>query len=306
MSAPEVLYDTGPPADAPQAGLRARVKGALTDLVMPALKRGARGYVGGESVSDAIAVAARLASDGTPTTLGYWPASSHESAEVAGIYLAALREVAAAGLDSYVSIKPPALRFEDGAAAALAKAAAKHDLRLHCDSHGCDVADLSHGFAETLLQTLPPARVGVTLPGRWVRSVADADWACARGVMVRVVKGQWPDPDAPARDLTEGYLEVVGRLAGRARHVAVATHDTALAQKAVALLRAANTPCELEMILGMPVAPLLRWAKANGVAARIYVPFGPGYIPNALGILRRNPQLAWRVACGMFSGAAAR
>jgi proline dehydrogenase len=98
---------------------------------------------------------------------------------------------------------------------------------------------------------------------------------------------------------------VIGRLAGQARHVAVATHDLTLAQKAADVLRSADTPFELEMILGMPIAPLLQWAKKSSVPVRIYVPFGPGYVPNALGILRRNPRLAWRVARGMLSGAAA-
>lgn len=302
----DALYDTGPPQDgAGESGWRARVRGALSGVVLSALKRGARGYVGGERVEDAVVVAQRLAGAATPTTLGYWPASSHDAGEVADIYLKAMHQVGAAELDSYHSIKPPALRFDPGRAAALAKAASRYQVRLHCDSHGCEVADQSHAFAKALLQELPPSRVGVTLPGRWTRSLADADWASGLGVCVRVVKGQWPDPNDAARDLSTGYLEVIGRLAGRASHVAVGTHDLTLARKAIAVLRDANTSCELEMILGMPIAPLMAWAKQDSVPTRIYVPFGPGYVPNALGILRRNPRLAWRVAYGMLSGAAA-
>ena len=314
MSAPnseadaEALYDTGPPqAETPQTGQgwRARLKATLSRAVLAGLKRGARGYVGGERVEDAIAVAQRLAAAGTPTTLGYWPASSHDARAVFAIYSEALSKARAVGLDTYHSIKPPALRFDPALAGALAQEAARAQVRVHCDSHGCEVAEQSHRFAQALLETLPPSLVGVTLPGRWKRSLTDADWASERGIPVRVVKGQWPDPDDRARDLGEGYLEVVQRLSGRAAHVAVATHDLALAQKAIARLRETNTSCELEMILGMPIAPLMAWAKHNDVRTRIYAPFGPGYVPNALGILRRNPRLVWRIAWGMLSGAAA-
>jgi proline dehydrogenase len=101
-----------------------------------------------------------------------------------------------------------------------------------------------------------------------------------------VVKGQWPDPEEPGRDPSAGYLEVIGRLAGRARHVGVATHDVPLAAEAIARLRATNTPFELELLYGMPMAR---------APVRIYVPFGKGFIPSAVGVLRRNPRLAWLV-----------
>ena len=45
----------------------------------------------------------------------------------------------------------------------------------------------------------------------------------------------------------------------------------------------------------MPMAPALRWAKENDAPVRIYVPFGKGFIPSAVGVLRRNPRLAWLV-----------
>ena len=75
-----------------------------------------------------------------------------------------------------------------------------------------------------------PAELSYTLPGRWRRS-----WTTRlggeRGMTVRMVKGQWPDPADPKRDLRQGYLEVIDALAGRARHVAVATHDVPLGRR---------------------------------------------------------------------------
>jgi proline dehydrogenase len=73
----------------------------------------------------------------------------------------------------------------------------------------------------------------------------------------------------------------------------VASHDVPLAAEAVSRLRRAGTPCELELLYGMPLTRSLRWADTSGVPVRIYVPYGRGYLPYAVSQLRRNPRLLW-------------
>jgi proline dehydrogenase len=146
-----------------------------------------------------------------------------------------------------------------------------------------------------MLSQLSSGLLGTTLPGRWARSVSDAGWALDHGLQVRVVKGQWPDPADPDRDPRAGFLEVIDRLAGRACRVRVASHDVPLAAEAVRRLRNAGTPCELELLFGMPMTRSLRWADAAGVPVRIYVPYGEGYTPHAFDQLRRNPRLLWSI-----------
>jgi proline dehydrogenase len=80
----------------------------------------------------------------------------------------------------------------------------------------------------------------------------------------------------------------------------VATHDLGLAGRAIARLRAAGTPCELEQMLGMTTAGAAALAGAHAIPVRVYVPFGRGYVPNALGVLRRNPRLAWTIVRRML------
>ncbi|MDR3526015.1 MAG: hypothetical protein P4L57_01965 [Rhizomicrobium sp.] len=287
------LFDTAPPPEQRHVAPLTRFKQHLTanasKLILPLMKRAAGAYLGGETLEEALAVAKRLQTEGHASTLGYWDTGPEEG--VATLYHDAITSLVQSGYDSYLSLKPPALRFSHDGARLLGQAAATQTLRLHCDCHGPEAADLHHAFADALAETMPPHLVGVALPGRWQRSLMDADWAVARGFNVRVVKGQWPDPADRSRDLREGFLAVIDRLCTGARHVAVATHDAVLAREALARLQAAGVSHELEVLLGYPAKPLLAWAQASGIKTRVYVPYGPGFVPNAIAVLRRNPRL---------------
>lgn len=292
-------FNTGAPDEHAPSIFHALKSGAsrrLSDFVTPLVSRIAKDYLGGETVDDALCVARRLAVQNVSNTLGFWDTADYTKRQVADIYLAALKSLSGSGLDSYVSIKPPALRFDPRMTVELADAAKSSGVRLHCDSHGPEVVELSHAMLQAMRDRVGAGCLGTTIPGRWSRSLADADWAIERGFAVRVVKGQWPDPDNPHADMRAGFLSVIERLAGRARHVAVATHDMALAAEALERLRAAGTSCELEQILGLNSVQSLRWASQNGIGIRIYIPFGKGYIPNAMRVLKRNPKLAWVMA----------
>ena len=288
--------ETAPPEPAPLPvlrGLKASVSRKISASMLPLVTRFARDFVSGETIDDALSVAQRLANDTIPSTLGFWDTPDYTRRQVAHIYLAAVKHLAAGTLDSYVSIKPPALGYDAELASEFAAEAKESNIRLHCNSHGPESADPSRVMLQAMLRELPAANLGTTIPGRWLRSLTDADWAVEQQLNVRVVKGQWPGPDCPQRDLRTGFLEVVDRLAGRARHVAVATHDMPLAEQAIARLRAAGTSCELEQLYGMNSRQLLRWARKNQIKLRVYIPFGKGYVPNAIGVLKRNPRLAW-------------
>ncbi len=282
--------------------LKSGIIGRLSDLVTPVVSHLAKDYLGGETVDDAICVARRLAIQNVSSTLGFWDTADYTQRHVTDIYGTAVKRLSGSGLDSYVSIKPPALRFDSGAAVELAAIAQSLGVRLHCDSHGPEVVELSHAMLQAMCDRVGPGCLGTTIPGRWSRSLSDADWAVERGFAVRVVKGQWPDPDNPRADMRAGFLNVIEQLAGRARHVAVATHDMTLAAEAIERLRTTSTSCELEQIFGLNSSQSLRWASTNGIGLRIYIPFGRGYIPNAMKALKRNPRMAWDIARRLAAG----
>jgi proline dehydrogenase len=226
----------------------------------------ARRYVAGAELADGLAVAERLRAAGMAVALGYWDGAGDTPQTV----LAAYRAAAAALGDGHLSVKPPSVE---------ADALATLEATLHFDSLAPATQDASLALAGEL-------GAGVTLPGRWRRSVADAPRCDG---FVRVVKGQWPDPDEDARD---GFAAVVGALAGRAAPVGVATHDGRLAQRCLERLLAAGTPCELQLLYGLPPGASLAAARRLGIPVRAYVPYGRAYLPYALGELRRHPRRA--------------
>jgi proline dehydrogenase len=225
------------------------------------------------------------------STICPWNAEGDSARRVADAYRAALDGLSQAHLDGTLSIKAPALGFSTDLLGEVLTTARSARIGVHFDALAPHTAEQTLALAETAVAQWP--MLGCTLPGRWQRSPSDADWAVARGLGVRVVKGQWPDPGAPEYKARAGFLAVVERLAGRARHVAVATHDAPLARAALERLLAAGTPCELQLLYGLPLEESLRVATALGTPVRVYVPYGEAWVPYCLSHARQNPRVLW-------------
>jgi proline dehydrogenase len=164
-------------------------------------------------------------------------------------------------------------------------------LRIHFDSLGPEAAEAM--WSAAVEAAAEGVSISCSLPGRWRRSLDDAERAIEAGIIPRVVKGQWPDQEYPEADLRQSFMSVVKRLAGQAPHVAIASHDVPLAQQAIEHLRKAGTTCELELLYGLPQRAALEFAQRENVAVRVYVPYGKAYLPYCLGQARRNPRLLW-------------
>ncbi len=269
--------------------LKTRTRRVASQVLRPLLRRAAQAYVAGEHLSDAIGTLERLKDRSLAATLGFWDSAPDSPRGVADTYLKAL--TALANRDGYLSIKLPALKFSAELAGEVAQAAAAARVRLHCDAHDIDLVDPTKSLTEEMLRS--GAIVGCTLPGRWRRSVDDARWAIRHRLPVRVVKGQWADPADSARDPRAGFLEVIDQLAGRAATVSVASHDIPLALDAINRLEAAGTPCNWELLYGLPMRAAVRQAADRNIPVRVYVPYGAAYLPYAMGKLRQDPRIAW-------------
>ena len=278
----------------------------------PLARRASRAYVPGPQLQDAVRWGHDRAPPGAGFTFGYFNGDGEPAAQVeaaSGHAIAALAQLAArqggltsetsvtsvtgltgsTGLTGYCSVKPPALAYDPAALERLAAQAAQHGQWLHVDSHGPETAEPTLAALEALRSR--HTRLSLTLPGRWARSLRDAEWAAERALRVRVVKGQWPCPLRPEADPRAGFLAVIDRLAGQVAEVAVATHDADLARQAVRRLAARGTACELELLCGLPRRAAMALAHAERLPVRLYVPFGQAWLPYALQQVLRQPRL---------------
>jgi proline dehydrogenase len=256
----------------------------------PIARRAARAYIAGPELSDALRVCYAFARESRSTTICPWDGPGDPPRQVADSYLAAIGALGGTPLDCHVSIKAPSLGFSRDLLGDILSAARPDGIGIHFDSLAPDQADRSWTLIEEAATR--QVRIGSTLPGRWRRSLGDADRAIDLGLQVRVVKGQWADADGDLEPAA-GFLAVVQRLAGRARRVAVATHDPTLARRALACLREAGTACELELLFGLPVRASLEVARTANVPVRFYVPYGHAWLPYGLSQVRQNPRVLW-------------
>ncbi|HYW15121.1 MAG TPA: proline dehydrogenase family protein [Allosphingosinicella sp.] len=231
---------------------------------------------------------------GLAATLGYFQSRAARPEDIAAAHVAIAALLAGRGSQAYLSVKAPPLAFDPHHLRTVAEAASAADLALMFDSHAPKDADRTLEAVSNLLAEFP--HTGFALPACWLRSRGDASAFRDTSARIRLVKGEWADPSWRGQDVEASYLALVARLAGRSAPVAVATHDPALAEQALALLLAAGTPCELEQLRGLPARRTMAVARRLGVPVRVYVPFGPGWWPYALDkALARPYLLSWMV-----------
>lgn len=270
-----------------------RGRALVKRCALPVVRRAARNYIAGETVADALRVVRQLNERGLRATIGFWDTEQQGSREVADQYLAGLAGLAGDEQGTNLSIKLPSLRYSPELLGEVISKGQTVGRRIHFDAMAPDSAERTRAMIDEVLAARPGIDLGVTLPGRWKRSLDDAPWAAQRQLYVRVVKGEWADPLDPRRDLRSGFLETIDRLAGKAQAVGVATHDPGLAAEAIGRLQAAGTPCCLELLYGLPMRAQLAVARRMGVPAQVYVPYGEAYMPYALSQIRRKPRVLW-------------
>jgi proline dehydrogenase len=248
----------------------------------------------GPGPASAARICGRLNRSGLGATAGYFHARDSGPEKIVAANLAVADLLARNGGDACLSVKAPPLEFDAASLRILAEAAAAAGVGLMFDAHACRDAEQTLEAVSALLPEFPGT--GFALPARWRRSMADAIAFRDRPARIRLVKGEWSDPQWQDRDVEANYLALAARLAGRSAPVAVATHDPALAEQALRLLLAAGTACELEQLRGLPARRTLAVARRLGVPVRVYVPFGPGWWPYALDqALARPYLLSWMV-----------
>lgn len=233
--------------------------------------------------------AAALRTKGMTATLSYFPAWDGVPAGIVGACEALSNALDGAVPDTCLAIKASPLHFDKDLLRAVAGPASAAGMTVVFDA----LTHVQAGPTLDLVEWLADAygASGTALPVRWRRSLADAERLREAPVRIRLVKGEWGDPDGDAGEPALAFLNLVRMLAGRRASVGIATHDPALAREALEILKPSGTPCELEQLRGLPMKRCTAVAAELGIPVRLYWPFGPGWWPYAAEKLVERPYL---------------
>lgn len=229
---------------------------------------------------DPARLARAMARRGLNVTFGYFAGDDSPAHTIVAAHARLAEALTASATPAYLSLKAPQLGFDPQAIRQIADLG----LELVFDAHAPAQADRTLALAERFA-------AGCVIPARWRRSLGDAVRLRDAAVRVRLVKGEWADPEADAADPAQAYLDLVRELAGRSAPVAVASHDPALVRQVLTVLREAGTRCELEQLHGLPRRRTAAIARELGVPVRIYLPHGPGWWPYAIDKALGRPYL---------------
>ena len=274
----------------------------------PVYVRAGCAYLAGHERTSALEVAELLLAAGSEVTFGYWPSQGESAAHVTAELFATLEslgELGAYGDRTALALKASRFGFDADVVRQLSRLAIERDIRLVFDAHSPAEADRTLELGRVARGE--GASTGVVLPARWARSAEDAVMALECDLIVRVVKGQWPDdvrgrgPSGEAA-LRLSCLSLLDRLIGLGVRAALATHDVVLLEQALPRLAASGALPEVELLLGLPVRRALDTARRAGASTRFYVSFGHPGLPYPFVAILRRPRLAWLLTQGVILG----
>jgi len=271
---------------------------------------GARRFVAGQTIGEAIAVVEDLNRAGLRATLDYLGENVTTRAEAdqsVAAYVEALDCIRSAGVHSGISLKLTALGLDIGDEVAKANLrrvvthAARRDppIFVRVDMEGSAYTGRTLDiFAAVRAEH---ANTGVVVQSYLYRTPDDVERLIAGGAGVRLCKGAYLEPpavahpakadvDAAYRRLAERLLSAEARAAGV--YPALATHDGAIIDWAKAHAAAHDIPpgaFEFQMLYGIRRDLQLALVQ-EGYRMRIYVPYGREWYPYFMRRLAERPE----------------
>jgi len=284
------------------------------------IRRAVSRFMPGETMEEAVAAAAALATRGLSSILTHLGENVSDQAEARSVvrhYLELLDRVESAKLDADLSVKltqlgldlDPDLALEH--ARSIAERSAARGNRLWIDMEGSAYTEATLDLYRRL--RADHDHVGVCLQAYFPRTRQDLESLLPLAPAIRIVKGAYreapelvfarkPDVDANFFALCARVLELSARRSGA--WLAVGTHDGKLIRAIEAHVAAngvARDAFEFAMLYGIQRAEQERLARA-GYRTRVLISYGPHWFPWYMRRLAERPANMWFVVRNLWSG----
>ncbi len=269
------------------------------------VKRAVRRFMPGERLEDALDAAVALNEKGIPTIvtrLGENLTAISEATEVRDHYLRVYDEIAARGLDCWVSVKPTQLGLDldpdytGECLETLAARATETGSQLWVDMEASE-------YVETTLELFRSLRarhenVGLCLQSYLYRTPDDLEDLLEMDSAIRLVKGAYAEPADLAypdkADVDRAFYDLAERLLEHSRDggavPGMGTHDEPLIDRIQRASADGDSPApyEIQMLYGIGGSSQLRWAR-EGRRVRVLVSYGEAWYPWYMRRLAERP-----------------
>jgi proline dehydrogenase len=275
----------------------------------------AKRFIAGETLEEALAVAAELNSRGLLVILNQLGENVTDRREAEASYenyRRILHELSARKIDGSITIKPTQLALEFDA-----DLCAELTLRLveEAASLGNFVEiDMEHSSAaEATVVLFERVRerhenVGLAVQSYLRRTEADLERLRRFHPKIRLVKGAYQEPPSVAfpekHEVDESYRKLTRILFTNGFYPAIATHDESMIELARSLAKDRGVPpdgWEVQMLLGVRRDLQERLAR-EGCRMRVYVTFGDQWVPYFMRRLAERPANVGFVLRSLFKG----
>jgi proline dehydrogenase len=277
------------------------------------LRLGARRFVAGETIDEAIRAVAQLNRQGMAATLdhlGEFVSDEREARQAADACVTALTAIHQAQVDSTLSVKLTQLGLDIDRELCLEN---MRRILGHARDLGIRVTiDMEdHPRCQATLDLFDILRaeydnVGTVIQAYLYRSLDDVLRLAADGVHLRIVKGAYKEPPEVAypekADVDANYIKLMEAQLLSPGFTAVATHDERIiehAKRFIAEHGIAHDRYEFQMLYGIRTQ-LQQQLVREGYPLRLYVPYGNDWYGYFMRRLAERPANVWFVLRGAF------
>ena len=252
------------------------------------LRFGARRFVAGEQISDAVAAVRELNEAGIVATLdhlGEFILTEEEAQESTQFCIRTLQEIEKSGVRSNLSLKMTQLGLDLSRELCMRNMRAILDTAAACGNFvRIDMEDYAHN--EASLDIFSELReeygdtVGLVIQAYLYKSADDINNLHRFRPNLRLVKGAYkesPDVAYPSKeDVDRNFIHIIEQHLRNGDYAAIATHDDKIIQHVKQFVIEHNIPrsqFEFQMLYGIRTQAQRDLAR-EGYTMRIYVPFG--------------------------------
>ena len=278
-------------------------------------RRSARRFVAGETLDEAMTVAAQLNRQHISVSLDHLGENVTDAAEACAAaqdYITILDRISAAGADANISVKLTALGLDLSAdlcrenLTRLMRHAAELDIFVRVDMEGSAYTEATIDLVLALRHEFD--NIGAVVQSMLRRTPADVARLIESKTRVRLVKGAYLEPPSVAypkkADVDARYVECMRTLLEHGVYPAIATHDERIiaeARRFAAEKEIDPARFEFQMLYGIRRGLQARLAR-DGYNVRVYVPYGTQWYPYLTRRMAERPANLMFIAGNVFRG----